>query len=117
MPSPVAPASPAYPEASPSPAYPEASPSPAYPEASPSPAYDEDYIYYTNLTTWFNWNPRYDYLYQYLSANHPGESLQVECAVCEIHALQCYQKSTGRICGSSLGWASVVSRIMVMVCD
>ncbi|GAB4815752.1 hypothetical protein N2152v2_002798 [Parachlorella kessleri] len=44
-----------------------ASPSP---EASPSPAYDEDYGYYTNLTTWFNWNPRYDYLYQYLSANH-----------------------------------------------
>ena len=57
----------------PSPAYPEASPSPAYPEASPSPAYDD--AHYSDLKDWFNWNPRYDYLYQYLAANHPGECL------------------------------------------
>ncbi|GAB4815732.1 hypothetical protein N2152v2_002778 [Parachlorella kessleri] len=36
---------------------------------SPSPAYDD--AHYSSLKTWFNWNPRYDYLYQYLSANHP----------------------------------------------
>ncbi|GAB4815734.1 hypothetical protein N2152v2_002780 [Parachlorella kessleri] len=54
--------------AAPSPS-PVAAPSPALPEASPSPAVAgaQD----TNLTTWFDRNPRYDYLFQYLSGNHP----------------------------------------------
>ncbi|GAB4815749.1 hypothetical protein N2152v2_002795 [Parachlorella kessleri] len=48
----------------------------AAPASEPSPAYGDypsayDSGYYTNLTTWFNWNPRWDYLYDYLDKYHP----------------------------------------------
>ncbi|GAB4815751.1 hypothetical protein N2152v2_002797 [Parachlorella kessleri] len=41
---------------------------------APSPGYDDGddaYSYYTNLTTWFSSNPRYEYLYDYIYTNYP----------------------------------------------
>ena len=58
---------------------------------APSPGYDEEddaYAYYTNLTTWFNYNPRYAYLYDYIYTNYPGaQQYGARCTV--QHALLC----------------------------